>query len=84
MVKGAPRGEVNGSEECPRLGLKREQLKPRVSRGFCKALLRPQGFMAARDQASKELKGGHGPVMSEFHPSLHGGTYKLVQMHAEG
>ena len=31
VVKGAPRGEVKGSGECPRLGLKREESKPRVS-----------------------------------------------------
>lgn len=31
VVKGAPRGEVKGSEECPRLGLKREESKPCVS-----------------------------------------------------
>lgn len=58
-VKGDPRGEAKGSEECPKLGLKRKESKPRVSQGW--ALARPCPGPGAAwwqgHQASKELEG---------------------------
>lgn len=68
-VKGTPRGEVKGSEECPKLGLKREQSQPRVSRAFREALRGPRGLLGQQDtKQAQSWKGGPWPGLSELHP----------------
>lgn len=77
-VKGAPRGEAKGSEECPKLGLKREESKPRVSRDRALARLCLEQHGGGVTKQAESWKGPWTAVTQTQTAS------KLAHIHAEG
>lgn len=77
-VKGAPRGEAKGSEECPKLGLKREESKPCVSRDQALARVCLEQHGGGDTKQAESWKGPWTAITQTQTAS------KLAHIHAEG